>query len=553
MKRAFTLIEVLIAVIIIGLGMIGISALFAGAAKQQQTASQLSRSVTASQNAVARIAERFLGIRDVTDVANCLYGGDSTLVPVRDRLSVSWRRLNATEANVLTLYQRPQGSNNSICTAIYLETPVEDFSMMDLRGRTNFAPYFGKDGFDGLGDAFSAFPGGALDPYFPVRSVIGDGLEIDVYIVSGDANPTVNDPGFATPQRYTYRYDNAAPAGTGGGWGICNTNVIRLRSTESVAYAAFRGRADLADTWNGPQNNPGSDFIEIDTAKCPEVITSGPQVAYLNAMKIYPIFAPDAANAQVTTPRYIQRIVVRNCRYRATDALSLQDRVLSEDTADGVRDIAGVSLLVRESTPTTAQVAIFTYALQAQVQGARFIPREKRQTGIDADNTATTEAQRPVRPAALDLRYNQETESYWAFCNNDEAWVAVQGQTILFAGFQPNSLAATAYPGADSAVRVVQVLRVRNNGGFWCELDRAPRSSGSLVRSSTGGFPQVSATLTAMTNAPGAAGAWNVFAVNATAKAETDLGGSGAQVGGASDRTMWQVRPLDARVITVTK
>lgn len=553
MKRAFTLIEVLIAVIIIGLGMIGISALFAGAAKQQQSASQLSRSVTASQNAVARITERFLGIRDVTDVANCLYAGDGTQVPVRDRLSVAWRRLNATERNVLSLYQRPQGSNADVCSAIYLETPVPDFSPMDLRGATNPAPYFRKDGFDAIGNLSSAFPGGALDPYFPARSIIADGLEIDVYVVSGDANPTVNDPGFATPQIFTYFYDNSAPAGTGGGWGICNTNTIRLRSTDSVGYATTRGRNDLADTWNGAQGANGSDFIEINCLKCPQELTGAPFVAFINAMKIYPVLAPDAAGTQVTVNRYIQRIVVRDCRYRATEVLSLSDRVLSEDTADGVRDIAGVSLLVREATPTTAQVAIFTYALQAQVQGARFIPKEKNQTGQDADNTPATEAQRPIRPAALDLRYNQETESYWAFCNNDESWVAVPGQTILFAGFQPATLAATAYPGADAPVKVVQVLRVRNNGGYWCELDRAPRSSGTVVRSSTGALPQVATTLTAMTNAPGAGGAWDAFAVSATAKAESDISGSGAQVGGASDRTIWQLRPLDARVITVTK
>jgi prepilin-type N-terminal cleavage/methylation domain-containing protein len=57
-KRAFTLIEVLVATIILGLGVLGLSALFAGAATQQAGAAAVSRSVAFGQGGLAIIGRR---------------------------------------------------------------------------------------------------------------------------------------------------------------------------------------------------------------------------------------------------------------------------------------------------------------------------------------------------------------------------------------------------------------------------------------------------------------------------------------------------------------
>ena len=60
-RDAFTLIEVLIATFIFALGILGLLALFAGAAVQQQAASQVTNSVFASNAAeavVGRVAGR---------------------------------------------------------------------------------------------------------------------------------------------------------------------------------------------------------------------------------------------------------------------------------------------------------------------------------------------------------------------------------------------------------------------------------------------------------------------------------------------------------------
>lgn len=64
-SRGFTLIEVLMAAFVLAIGVLGLTALFAGAARQQQLSSQTTRSVSAARSADAFIAERFGPIADI--------------------------------------------------------------------------------------------------------------------------------------------------------------------------------------------------------------------------------------------------------------------------------------------------------------------------------------------------------------------------------------------------------------------------------------------------------------------------------------------------------
>ncbi len=64
-RNAFTLIEVLMAAFVMAIGVLGLTALFAGAARQQQQSSQTTRSVAASQSANAIISDRFGPIENV--------------------------------------------------------------------------------------------------------------------------------------------------------------------------------------------------------------------------------------------------------------------------------------------------------------------------------------------------------------------------------------------------------------------------------------------------------------------------------------------------------
>ena len=68
--RGFTLIEVLIAAFIVSLGVIGLAALFAGAARQQQVASQTTRSVSMSKGAEALIVPNLGSVQAAGGAAN---------------------------------------------------------------------------------------------------------------------------------------------------------------------------------------------------------------------------------------------------------------------------------------------------------------------------------------------------------------------------------------------------------------------------------------------------------------------------------------------------
>lgn len=80
-RRGFTLIEVLMAAFVMAIGVLGLTALFAGAARQQQLSSQTTRAVAAARSADAFIAERFGPIERVDGTAT-LARGD---VPANDQ------------------------------------------------------------------------------------------------------------------------------------------------------------------------------------------------------------------------------------------------------------------------------------------------------------------------------------------------------------------------------------------------------------------------------------------------------------------------------------
>lgn len=68
-RAGFTLLEVMFSVVILGLGILGLSALFAGAARQQQTSSQIVKSVVVTLNTKASL-NRLLGRVEGVDPAD---------------------------------------------------------------------------------------------------------------------------------------------------------------------------------------------------------------------------------------------------------------------------------------------------------------------------------------------------------------------------------------------------------------------------------------------------------------------------------------------------
>jgi prepilin-type N-terminal cleavage/methylation domain-containing protein len=544
----FTLIEVLIAVIIIGLGMIGLSALFAGAARQQQLVSQSSRAGTAARNTEAKITEVFNGFRDVTDVANCLHGGNVNAVPISDKLGVQWVHVNAAQDNNLSIFAPPVGGNNNACTWAFFERPAQAFFPLDARGAfgPSLSTRLGKDGFTSAANAITNLPG--CLPFFPVRSVVGDSLEVDVYVASDNVTPDPDfpvvgsNPGDAsvgTVKKYTYVFDPTVNNG-------CSSSVFTLKPKE--LHPRFSAQGWL------PADAQTQDFIRINARKCPITLdTNAPAFAEIEAMTIFGVNErPNGAFTPARNNRYIQRIVVNPYTYRETNLLSLSDRVVTENTTAGeTRDVAGVSVMMRGTDTGSVLVAVFSYALQSTREGARFIPAERA-----AELGTQREIYRPIRRANVSLVYNSDSESYWFYCSRadsttlaDESWLARTGQTVLFAGDAANNR-----PGADAMTKVVRVVTLAGNRGFWCELERAPRAGVAIAGlAPNASVPVITAPFTPGSQ-PGAAGTFLVYGVNAQAASRLPPADSNGtfndQLEGSAQ---WQLRPIEGRVFTISR
>ncbi len=573
-RHGFTLIEVLIAVVIIALGMIGLSALFAGSARQQQLASEVTKATTAARNIEAQVAGKFDKLRDKSDLAACIgvYANDPTQVRFEDRLNVEWRRLDLSQyGNALTLNQEPRNSNGNACAAMYFQLPMADFSMLDLSALaadpqhdTLLAPYKGKGGF-APDQAATQLP--SINRFFMQRSIVPESpMSIEVTVASLD--PLDMDY-LAGPKTFVYEFDatnesgtasatNGAPSPVNLG-GPCNQRFVMFRPKQPPANYLSQGWAPTDWWW--------SDFIRIDTRKCPidpeltggggPVLTEPAGIVDMNIFPVREAAAPSFAGAPEKTERYIQKIVVRNAAYRTLEVLSLRDRVQSETTPDGVTDTVAGTVLVRGPSDTNVQVAVFTYSLTPDRFGPRFIPNEDRQNTFGKQYDPSLESVRPVRRATVELVYNNDTETYWVFADKSgsvsasESWLARSGEDLLFAG---DASATPPVPGADSAVQIVRVITLDNATGFWCELSRAPRSGVRVVGETATQFTPRVARIDTTTGRAGRSLA--VYGVNDLVHPRDDSleDTSLQQVGGASRKSdTWKLRSINCRVSSYSR
>lgn len=573
-RRAFTLIEILIAVVIIALGMIGLAALFAGTARQQQVASTLTKSITASKNAESIAVEKFSTLRDVSDLQHCVpaYAGDPALVPADQRLTPEWRRLNVSEfGNILGLYQQPFPSNANACGTMFFERPLPDITFIDLSqeyaaylsnpGANGplMNPHINKFGFDDATSAPTQLPALAgFRRFFSKRSVIPEDIEFEVWVASTEPLDIDYPPG--THQVFLYRYDIANnsgppvdPAGPDEG-GPCNKRYAYFSPVSPHPNAT-------AQCWD-TQKFSQYDYIRLDTRKCPidpePTGGGGPSPtdpASIDKIRIFPVLEPAGSALSPCTPieptprngRFILKLIARNVKYRSLEVLSLRERVQAELTSEGLKDTIGASVLVRAPQPETLQVATFTYSLFSEKAGARYIPWETNQWPYPGFRAAE-EIHRPIRRAEVRLVYAVDQDAYFVFCRRgspaeDQGWIARAGQTLLFAG---DTKAAVPVLGADDIVKIISVTTLNNASGYWCRLDKAPRSAGAVV-----GGPVL--RVNSLPNGPSGR-ALDVYAVNLQVRALDDSDDAALrQVDGKSNGTFWRLTPIDARVTTLSR
>lgn len=428
--RAFTLIEVLVATIVLGLGVLGLSALFAGAATQQQTAAAVSRSVAFTQSGVGLIGDKLNGIDDA--------GGGAT-VP-----EGVWDALVSDDPN-----SRLGGVLRTAFASFPLSSSAQFGFLTDAAS--------GEWVLENVSGTVATLP---RTPMRHDRIWVGDGFEIRV--IFGATN-TLNPP--------TVRY-------------AMDTDIGPTPIGDPDLQQFLQGNAPAPSEvklWrNGdyipPPNSPG-DFLTLTTGfGGGSASISGDYVVWPNP--------PNGSSWGFVT--------FRNSGYQWFDDLlvSINDRtqyIPSESVPGGRLPVMGYHPLYREANGQ-GEVAIITYSLRP-LSAPRNRPDELPYFPPD---TAADFAQDEAVLREVEVTLGQDTDGnyYITAVDEENEWIVQSGQILIMSSINgaasaPTAPGATPDPGADSPVRVLTVRNV--NGERRAILDDSPRIGSRSVLDPTQG------------------------------------------------------------------
>ena len=464
--NAFTLIEVLIASLILGLGTLGLLVLFAGAAQQSREATETTASVLAANSAAAILAKRFSNIDGETgQLANISEGEWIFIGAISDTSSDSFGSLTIDP---------PSGTRGDLYFTIVQPDPVTLYepapsSTSSIRGSGAFATSvpaspdandistFGTPADSNLRD----FPHPRLDP---------DSLNA-VYIVTDDAD---NIPANARlgPRTIVYRRvaKNTSPNPPAdfpnpiNGW---NPDLFPTTTAGDNPFEIYTPSGTLP----GPAN-PSHVVLNLRNTDL-TALDNDPQLrAFVNAFFIGEV------DGDVT--RVVRRIFVPSYTYRTATAISLRDRV--RYNADG-QPTLGYALLYRAPENGTPEIGVFTYAIRPRniadpdgVNGQVFAPDESL-SGAQNNPLSVPNDDAPLQVVSGSLAYDDNLRQYYVTVNDDDnEWALQQGQIILVANGPTVSTPSGSQDlgGADIEVRVVATRTV--NGRTRGYLDRSPRA-----------------------------------------------------------------------------
>ncbi len=459
-RAGFTLTEVLMAAFIIALGVLGLLALFAGAARQQQGASLTTQSVFLFNSARAIVSPKLGdlefpdglplndrpvdGIWERIPLDDDTPGGDDPTYALtlkrnanqcEDTNPYFLRNFVKGGTNGLVLYSGPEDPNASLGPG-----RVDEFAPFDIRRNS------------AIWGSFARLPIRGVDPETVVVDVIlEDAFSGDRRIVRFFRSPGLNYAGYP------------------------GENPTNGRFILPVAGAEVDPPSDLqtyivldAQTCDANPFQPRADFIEMDLRRTPPT-----GLAIFSGMR---------------NQEFVAEVLVRSGSARIRDLVGLNDRIRfrTDETAEsGRRADMAYSLLTRKSGAQT-QVMAISYTLAPTGRDARWIPPERVQ---DLDDPF--EETPPLREVLLDLRYDDNLQQYYFEADaddDDRSWVMVPGQQILVMGRvnSPTDMPYTnpgpgVYPGADAAVRITRVQRRLDGGDTVLRgyLSAAPRARGA--------------------------------------------------------------------------
>ncbi len=564
--RAFTLIEVLMAAFIIGLGVLGLAALFAGAAFQQQVSSEITSSIMLSRSAESTIANQIGTLEAECNVSN----PDSRYRPgVWYPITTTNSRVNDPRVGMLTA--DPSGNDEWFFAA----SPAEPMPRV-LFGRS--LPYAGEI----RGRLFTAqeLSNNSLVRDFGQSRILADSVAIEVTLTRFPCVDGARNRSNAQRRTLRFLYDdqgNPCPPATqlatfvsGNSWididlqrfaetGDANASIENLYIEEiargsnalevvlgtgnfvgcspdpTIEVLEARSDLDASSATGFMVPDPSGDFHVINDPRefiayyqvngfsgdvysflpggRPETLTQsfaqlGPGGTHRSGASTDPGAIP--VRTALIVDSFIDRIELVDYRWRATEIASLSQRIRYQPDparADGQRPVMAYSVLFRRLEGTDAtQVVIFTYALNSGSARAEFVPPESPVNVTNGDA--------PIRSGRLRIDYDDDERAYYVTATTAAyEWMIDPGQLLLFAGNNTIS-------GADAPVRINRVRTIDDQRRGY--LEGAPRVAGRnlLFDLAEGGF-------------------FEVWAIQPTIRSVTDS-------------STWSLKPIEARVLQVS-
>lgn len=451
-RGGFTLIEVLIASIILALGTLGLLVLFAGAAQQQREASEVTSSIIASSTAGAILERRFANIdgrfitSSSTNLIDNISDGAWYVIPTVD---------NRNDDDFGTISIDP-GDSGDLFFVLSQPDPVPLYAPSTRDGSLN-----GRGSFDdALNGTDSIFNEDTIRK-LPHRRIEPDSAGV-IRVITDDA-PTVA-PSAQIGERaiFYFRVDRDDVPAT----------AVQSINTWQADSPANNGVIDNDSpfhlyTRNGQPLAVGDrDHIVMDL-QSDDASIAGDFNARLRAFYIEPV-ATDST-------RVITDISISPYTYRESAAISLADRVKLD--AQGNPSLA-YSLLFRSQEDSIPEVGVFTYAIRSDRRGNAFRPDESINDNPTSSDFGRPNDEAPLRLIDADIAYDEDFEQYYLTVDNNNDVFAIQpGQIVLIARGPDNVVTPSGtfdFKGSDIAVNVLGLRNI--DGETRGYIDRVPRS-----------------------------------------------------------------------------
>ncbi len=468
-RRAFTLIEVMLSVVIIGLGVLGLSAIFAGAASQQVASARTTEAAELMRSLELLIRDRAgaptvgYGVRVPADVGTqvSLPAGPNGQYPQGLRIPMTatvWfpissypdDNLSGFPSYSLTLDPSINPVNEALNVFFLNDAPETElyYNPLDVTA-ANPIPVFHRT---------------TPLPTVPqtVRYLLNGSGQFDAPFY-GPAGARIASLGHGRVQPGTFavRFEIARKDPMTTSAAIVGRRVVRFDD------GAFARDADLQSWADDPSDGPISGLTR------PHRFTlTPPYDRALFDRVVLPSTTPIAATGKILefdialdSYEWIERIVVEPYQWRSDTLLTLAERV--RPSLDG--SYVGVAALAQGGFAGSGRrVAMLAYVAEPVERGAEWIPPE---IGAINERLLRRENVRLAYDDTLGLYYIQVTDP-------DDAWLTEIGQRLLIAGDPAGSPYSTIRDaGADAFSHVIRQDR-RSSNDYRGYLEQGPTTSG---------------------------------------------------------------------------